>query len=283
MRCRRPRPNSTAPMHIVVLSRKFPDRILLARKAMPVVVGLGIGENFVASDVAALLPVTRRFIFLKDGDVADVRKNEVRVIDEDGNDVERPVSESEMTADIADKGGYRHFMLKEIHEQPDRCSAYARGTDQRTAVCTMPRSARARPRYSSRRNSCISSPAAPVTMPVPSPVTSSNRSAACPVTSRSPASTGIAVPVVPDNTLFVTISQSGETADTLAALQLAKESGYLATLAICNVPESILVRESDLVMLTRAGPEIGVASTKAFTTQLAALSLLVIAAGNAPR
>jgi len=261
---------------IVVLSQANPDRMVLARHAMPVVIGLGIEENFVASDVAALLPVTRRFILLEDGDIADVRKNRIHIVDEAGKAVRRTVRESEMVADAADKGGYRHFMLKEIHEQPDgvvqtleeRISAgrlhdaafgpgsaevFKRTRNVHIIACGTSYHAGAVARYFIEQICRI---------PCNVEIASEYRYRS---------------PVVPADTLFVTISQSGETADSLAALQLAKDAGYLATLAICNVPESSLVRESDLVMLTRAGPEIGVASTKAFTTQLAALSLLVVA------
>ena len=261
---------------LVVLSTSNPDRMILARWAMPVVIGVGIEENFVASDVAALLPVTRRFVFLEDGDVADVRKDTLSIIDQDGEIAIRPVRESEMTADAADKGGYRHYMLKEIHEQPRGISqtleeriSHGKILDaafgptsteifQRTKgvhiiACGTSFHAGSVARYFIEQICKI---------PCSIEITSEYRYRS---------------PVVPPDTLFVSISQSGETADTLAALHLAKEGGYLASLAICNVPESSLVRESDLVMLTRAGPEIGVASTKAFTTQLTALCLLVIA------
>lgn len=261
---------------LVVLSLADPDHIVLARHAMPVVVGLGIEENFVASDVAALLPVTRRFIFLEDGDVADVHKSSIRIIDETGETVERTVRESEMSAEAIDKGGYRHFMLKEIHEQAD---GVVQTLEERIS-----------------RGRLLDAAFGPGSTDVFNR-TKSVHIIACGTSyhagsvaryfieqiCRLPCNVEIASeyryrsPVVPPDTLFVTISQSGETADTLAALNLAKDAGYLATLAICNVAESSLVRESDLVMLTRAGPEIGVASTKAFTTQLAALSLLVIA------
>jgi glucosamine--fructose-6-phosphate aminotransferase (isomerizing) len=261
---------------LVVISEAHPDRMILARWAMPVVIGLGIEENFVASDVTALLPVTRRFVFLDDGDVADVRKTGVRVLDRDGVEVTRPVRESEMTVDATDKGGYRHFMLKEIHEQPrgvaqtleDRISQ-GRLLDTAFGLTSAEVLKKVRGVHII---ACGTSYHAGVVaryfieqickLPCNVEIASEYRYRS---------------PVVPPDTLFVTISQSGETADTLAALHLAKEAGYLATLAICNVAESSLVRESDLVMLTRAGPEIGVASTKAFTTQLAALCLLVIA------
>src|SRR5512134_676734 len=261
---------------LAVVSETEPERIILAREGCPVVVGLGVDENFVASDVAALLPVTRRFMFLEEGDVADIRRTSIKVLDKHGDTAERPVRESELSADAAEKGQYRHFMLKEIHEQPravadtlaervangrlleaafgpaateifkrtEHVHIIACGTSYHSGVVA---------RYFIEQICKLS-----CTVEIASEYRYRN-------------------PVVPKNSLFVTISQSGETADTLAALRLAKQAGYLSSLAICNVPESSLVRESELVMLTRAGPEIGVASTKAFTTQLTALSMLVIA------
>jgi glutamine---fructose-6-phosphate transaminase (isomerizing) len=261
---------------LAVVSESEPERIILAREGCPVVVGLGVDENFVASDVAALLPVTRRFMFLEEGDVADIRRTSIKVLDKTGASVDRPVRESELSADAAEKGQYRHFMLKEIHEQPravadtlaervangrlleaafgpaateifrrvEHVHIIACGTSYHSGVVA---------RYFIEQICKL-----PCTVEIASEYRYRN-------------------PVVPRNSLFVTISQSGETADTLAALRLAKQAGYLSSLAICNVPESSLVRESELVMLTRAGPEIGVASTKAFTTQLTALSMLVIA------
>jgi glucosamine--fructose-6-phosphate aminotransferase (isomerizing) len=261
---------------LVVVSEHDPDRLILAREGCPVVVGLGVDENFVASDVAALLPVTRRFIFLEEGDVAEVRRRSVRVIDRDGNSAERPIRESELSADAAERGQYAHFMLKEIHEQP---RALADTLSERVA--------------NGRLLEAAFGPAATEvfkrtqTVHIVACGTSFHAATVaryfieqiCKI----PCAVDIASeyryrnPLVPQNSLFVTISQSGETADTLAALRLAKQSGYLSSLSICNVPESSLVRESELVMLTRAGPEIGVASTKAFTTQLAALGMLVVA------
>jgi len=261
---------------LVVISQDEPDRLVLARYGCPVVVGLGIEENFVASDVAALLPVTRRFIFLEEGDVADVRKDSVTVLDKSGKQIDRPVTESELSADMADKGQYRHYMLKEIHEQP---SGVAQTLEERVVHGRLLKAAFGLDSEDIFRRTegvhiiaCGTSYHAGV-------VTRYFIEQIC----KLPCSVEIASeyryrnPVVAPNTLFVTISQSGETADTLAALRMAKAEGYLATLAICNVPESPMVRESDLVMLTRAGPEIGVASTKAFTTQLTALSMLVVA------
>ena len=261
---------------LVVVSEHDPDRLILAREGCPVVVGLGVDENFVASDVAALLPVTRRFIFLEEGDVAEVRRAAVRVIGRDGTPVERAVRESELSADAAEKGPYAHYMLKEIHEQP---RAVANTLQERVA--------------NGRLLEAAFGPAATEvlkrTRNVHIVACGTSFHAACVARyfieqiAKVPCAVDIASeyryrsPLVPPDSLFVTISQSGETADTLAALRLARQSGYLSQLAICNVPESSLVRESELVMLTRAGPEIGVASTKAFTTQLTALGMLVVA------
>jgi glucosamine--fructose-6-phosphate aminotransferase (isomerizing) len=261
---------------LAVVSESDPERIILAREGCPVVIGLGKNENFVASDIAALLPQTRTFVFLEEGDVAEVTRTSVRITDRNGKAVERKIHESELSADAADKGQYAHFMLKEIHEQP---RAVADTLQERVA--------------NGRLLEAAFGPAATEVFVK----TEAVHIVACGTSYHAgfvarylieqlaniPCSVEIASefryrsPVVPRNTLFVTISQSGETADTLAALRLAKQAGYLSSLAICNVPESSLVRESELVMLTRAGPEIGVASTKAFTTQIAALGLLVVA------
>ncbi|MCP5338652.1 MAG: glutamine--fructose-6-phosphate transaminase (isomerizing) [Sinobacteraceae bacterium] len=261
---------------LVVLSEREPDRLILAREGCPVVIGLGVEENFVASDVSALLPVTRRFMFLEEGDVAEVRRTSIKVLDRDGNSVERAARDSELSADAAEKGQYKHFMLKEIHEQPRAIAntlqervangrlleaafgpaateVFKRAEHVHIVACGTSYHAGSVARYMIEQICKI-----PCTVEIASEYRYRN-------------------PVVPKNSLFVTISQSGETADTLAALRLARQAGYLSSLAICNVPESSLVRESELVMLTRAGPEIGVASTKAFITQLAALSMLVIA------
>ncbi len=261
---------------LAVISQQGPPRIIAARMGCPVVIGIGTDENFVASDVAALLPVTRRFMFLDEGDVAEVTLAGVRVIDREGNSAERPARDSELSADAAEKGQYRHFMLKEIHEQP---LAVANTLQERVANGHLLEAA-----FGPDANAIFARTAA---VHIVACGTSFNAGIVaryfieqiCRIPCRAEIASEYRYrnPVVTPNTLLVTISQSGETADTLAAMRLGKQLGYLATLAICNAPESSLVRESDLVMLTRAGPEIGVASTKAFSTQLTALGMLVIA------
>ncbi len=261
---------------LAVVSEHDPECIVLARQGCPVVIGLGIDENFVASDVAALLPVTRRFMFLNEGDVGEIRRKSITIIDAAGRNAQREVRASELPADAVERGQYRHFMLKEIHEQP---RAIAQTLEERVA--------------GGRLLDAAFGPAAPSVFARVKAVhiaacgTSYHAGlAACYFLEnicRIPARIEFASeyryrnPVVTADTLFVTISQSGETADTLAALRAARESGYLSTLTICNVAESSMVRDSQLVLLTRAGPEIGVASTKAFTTQLTALGMLTIA------
>jgi len=264
---------------LAVISERHPNLLVLARMGCPVVIGLGEGENFVASDVSALLPVTRNFMFLEEGDVAEVRPNSVTVKDRSGRAVPRPARVSELSPESAEKGDYPHFMLKEIHEQ---AQAVAQTLEERVAGGKL-----------------LAAAFGPAAIDVLKR-TKAVQIVACGTSwhaglvarywieqiCRIPCWVDIASefryrnPVAMENTLFVTISQSGETADTLAGLRLAKQLGYLSTLAICNVPESSLVRESQLTMLTRAGPEIGVASTKAFTTQLAALGMLCIALGK---
>ncbi len=261
---------------LAVICAREPDVIIAARAGCPVVIGLGVDENFVASDVAALLPVTRRFMFLEEGDVAEVRRKSIRILDAHGHEVSREARESELPADAVERGQYRHFMLKEIHEQP---RAIAQTLEERIA--------------GGRLLEAAFGPAAEQVFGR----TKAVQIVACGTSYHAglvacylieqicgiPARVEFASeyryrnPVIMPGSLFVTISQSGETADTLAALRVARQSGYLSTLTICNVAESSMVRESELVMLTRAGPEIGVASTKAFTTQLAALGMLVIA------
>jgi glutamine---fructose-6-phosphate transaminase (isomerizing) len=261
---------------LAVIDQQSPDRIIAARVGCPVVLGLGNNEQFVASDVVALLPVTRKFMFLEEGDVAEVARDSIRIIDAEGNFVERPARETELLADAAEKGQYKHFMLKEIHEQP---RAVANTLQERIANGRLLEAAFGPKATEVFRRvqrvhilACGTSYHAGV-------VASHYIESICRIPCRAEIASEFRYrnPVIGENALVVTVSQSGETADTLAALRLAKHMGVLASLAICNVPESMLVRESDLVMLTRAGPEIGVASTKAFTTQLAALGMLVAA------
>ena len=260
---------------LVAIAKDDPDTVIAARVGCPVVIGKGIGENFVASDIQALLPVTRRFQFLEEGDVARITRQKVEIVDTDGNSVERAEHESEMSADAVERGEYRHYMLKEIFEQP---RAIAETLEERLSQQNVLEQAfgiKAGELFAKVRNvhivACGTSFHAGIVaryfieqyanLPCSVEVASEFR---------------YRNPVVPADTLFVCISQSGETADTLAALRLARSAGYLGTLAICNVPESSLVHEADLVLMTRAGPEIGVASTKAFTTQLVALTLLTV-------
>ena len=260
---------------IAVMSTEHPDQVVIAREGAPAVVGLGIDENFVASDVAALLPVTRKFMFLEEGDVALVERKQVTIWNERGDVVEREVKESALDADAAERGEFRHYMIKEIYEQ---AQAVARTLDGRIADGRVLEAA-----FGPLANDALDKTKG---VHIVACGTSYHAGlvarywieALCnlPCTVEIASEYRYRSPVVPENTLFVTISQSGETADTLAALRAAREAGYISTLTICNVPESSMVRESDLTMMTHAGPEIGVASTKAFTTQLAALALLTI-------
>jgi len=261
---------------LAVVWQGDPECVVIARAGCPVVIGLGIGENFVASDVAALLPVTRRFMFLEEGDVAEVRRKSIRIVDQAGTAVSRAVRDSDLPADAVERGQYRHFMLKEIHEQP---RAIAQTLEERVAGARLQSAAFGPAAERVFRDVKAVHIAACGTSYHAGLVASYFIEQIC----RLPARVEIASeyryrnPVVTPDTLFVTISQSGETADTLAALRNAKRVGYLSTLTICNVAESSMVRESELVLLTRAGPEIGVASTKAFTTQLTALAMLTVA------
>jgi glutamine---fructose-6-phosphate transaminase (isomerizing) len=259
-----------------VISVSEPDRLVAARRGSPLIIGVGIGEHFIASDVFALLLVTQRFIFLEDGDVADIRRDQIILYDAHGRQVDRPIALSELAADVADKAGYRHYMLKEIFTQPKAVAHTLEGRTADGRVLDEAFGMGARAVFEQVRAvqivACGTSYHAGLVarywmeaiagIPCHAEVASEFRYRKHAVTR---------------DTLFVTISQSGETADTLAALRQAKLVGYTYSLGICNVPESSLTRESDLVFMTRAGPEIGVASTKAFTTQLVALMLLVIA------
>ncbi len=255
------------------------NTLIACRKGSPLVIGIGFGEYFIASDVAALLPVTHRFIFLEEGDIAELKIDRLVIYDSYGQTVERPIKESRLKSDATDKGEYRHYMLKEIYEQPNAIADTLAGRFIANKV----------------QDNAFGHNAAGIFDAI-----KSVQILACGTSyhsglvakywfeklARVPCQIDVAsefryrMPVLAKDTLVVTISQSGETADTLAALLEAKRLGAHYSLSICNVPESSLVRESDLVLMTRAGPEIGVASTKAFTTQLVALMLLVMAIGR---
>ncbi|MBT5231175.1 MAG: glutamine--fructose-6-phosphate transaminase (isomerizing) [Methylococcales bacterium] len=258
-----------------VITKDEPGRLVTARKGSPLVIGVGIGEYFIASDVFALLPVTQRFIFLEDGDVADITTSQCIIYDVDGNQVEREIRTSELSSDATDKGEYRHYMLKEIFEQARVVNDTLEGRVTEKSVMIESFGVNAQEILEKTEQiqivACGTSYHAGL---VAKYWFESFAQMSCNIEVAS--EFRYRPQIVKPNTLFVTISQSGETADTLAALKYAKECGYEHTFVICNVPESSLVRESDLALMTRAGPEIGVASTKAFTTQLVTLLLLVI-------
>jgi glucosamine--fructose-6-phosphate aminotransferase (isomerizing) len=264
---------------LAVISAKQPDRLVAARSGSPLVIGLGLGENFLASDQLALRQVTDRFMYLEEGDIAEIRRDSVQIWDIDGKNVERETVQYRDGAEAADKGEFRHYMLKEIHEQPAVVQRTLEGRLSQDQVLVQAFGPQAAELFAKVRNvqivACGTSYHAGMVarywleelagIPCQVEVASEFRYRKV---------------VVQPDTLFVTISQSGETADTLAALRNAKELGFLASLAICNVGISSLVRESDLTLLTQAGREIGVASTKAFTTQLVGLLLLTLSLGQ---
>ena len=261
---------------LAVICESDPECMVVAREGCPVAIGLGIDENFVASDVAALLPVTRRFMFLEEGDVAEIRRKSIKILDKSGTNAARAVRESELSADAVERGQYRHFMLKEIHEQP---RSIAQTLEERIAGGKLLDAAFGPTAQQVFKKVKAVHIAACGTSFHAGLVASYFIEQICRIPARVEISSEYRYrdPVITPDTLFVTISQSGETADTLAALRNAKKAKYLSTLTICNVAESSMVRESELVLLTRAGPEIGVASTKAFTTQLTALAMLTVA------
>ena len=267
---------------VALVSADDPDAVVVARKGSPLILGLGDGENFAASDASALVQVTRRVIYLEEGDCAEIRPQGVRILDAAGTPVERPVHVSEVSSDAVELGPYKHYMQKEIFEQPgavanaleaisaageiapqlfgvEAAQALARASSVQIVACGTSYHAAMVARYWIE---------AMARVPCNAEIASEYRYRAS----------------VPDpGGLFVTISQSGETADTLAALEHARTLGYAQTLAICNVPESSLLRASRMRFLTRAGPEIGVASTKAFTTPVGALFVLTVALAKCPR
>ncbi len=259
-----------------VIAADKPETLVVAREGSPLVIGLGIQENFIASDIQALLPVTHNFIYLENGDIGRITRGEVALFDQDLKPIERETKTSTQNDSSVQRGQFKHFMQKEIYEQPNAIAETLEGRISQDDVLDRAFGMEASQIFERVRNiqivACGTSYHAGLCAKY---WFESLADIACQVEVAS--EFRYRPHVVPDDCLFVTISQSGETADTLAALMQAKESGYLASLAICNVPESSLVRESDLVMMTQAGPEIGVASTKAFTTQLVCLLQLVTA------
>ena len=263
----------------VVLNEEEPEHLIVARSGSPLVIGYGIGENFLASDPLALLSVTRRFAYLEEGDVAEITRTSVDIYDRNGNKVEREMHEGNFEQDAADKGQYHHYMQKEIFEQPVAIMNTLDGRIKEGKV----------------NLEAIAPNAAEILSKVEhiqivACGTSYNAGMVARYWLESIAGVACDVEIASEfryrkfvtrpNSLLVTISQSGETADTLAALRLAKESGFMAAMTICNVATSSLVRESDFAFMTRAGVEVGVASTKAFTTQLTCLLLLTAALGR---
>jgi len=262
-----------------IIATDDPHTLVACRRGNPLVVGIGIKENFIASDVSALLPVTNRFIYLEEGDYAVLNRHNYQIYDAAGAPINPEIKTSELNSDSASKGNYRHYMLKEIHEQSQAIADCLEGRVSDRAVLDAVFGYEADAIFARVENiqiiACGTSYHAGMVarywieglldIPCQVEVASEFRYRKA---------------VVPKNTLFVTLSQSGETADTLSALRSLKSPNYCGSLSICNAPESSLVRESNLVMMTRAGPEIGVASTKAFTTQLVAMLMLVASLGN---
>jgi len=264
---------------IAVQHRDFPDRLIGARQGSPLVVGLGIGENFIASDPQALRPVTDRFIYLEEGELVELTQSEVSIFGGREDSVASRAVTLDSRDDAADKGTFRHFMLKEIYEQPNAIRNTLQGRIGKNSILSQAFGVEAGLLFEQ-------------TQAVQIVACGTSYYSALVAKYWVEALTGLICQVeiasewryrtvaVAPNTLFLTISQSGETADTLAALRQSKSLGYLGSLCICNVPNSSLVRESDLCLMTEAGTEIGVASTKAFTTQLADLLMFAMALGK---
>ncbi|MCG7906525.1 MAG: glutamine--fructose-6-phosphate transaminase (isomerizing), partial [Candidatus Thiodiazotropha taylori] len=258
-----------------VVSPDDPDQMVVIRAGSPLVIGLGDQENFIASDVFALLPVTQQFIFLEEGDLAHITREKVTIADLHGEPVEREIRTSQVSAAKAEKGPYRHYMLKEIFEQPAVIAETLEGRIHKGRLLEESFGHEAKALLDKTRNVHIVACGTSFHAGLVARYWLEEIGVHCSVEVAS--EFRYREVVVPDDTLFVTISQSGETADTLAALRGSESKGYLGSMVICNVPESSLVRESNVALMTRAGPEIGVASTKAFTTQLVALRLFTLA------
>ena len=260
---------------LAVIDPQDPECLVVARSGSPLVIGLGVGENFIASDVFALLPVTQRFVFLEEGDLAEITRDEIRIHDATGKQVEREERLSQLSSSTTDKGPYRHYMLKEIFEQPAVIAETLEGRVYKGRLIDESFGHVATELLDRTRVVHIIACGTSYHAGLVAKYWLEEIGVAAQVEVAS--EYRYRKVVVPEDCLFVSISQSGETADTLAALRAAKDMGYIGSLVVCNVPESSLVRESDVALMTRAGPEIGVASTKAFTTQLVALRLLTIA------
>lgn len=269
----------TGAYGMVVMHRQQPEHLIAARSGSPLVIGYGVGENFLASDQLALLNVTRRFSFLEEGDVAEITRRSVTIYNRLGEKVERPISESNLEQDAADKGQFRHFMQKEIFEQPTAIINTLEGRIAHDSAIIESIGNKAKSILENVKH-----------VQIVACGTSYNSGMVARYWFEALAGVSCDVEIASEfryrkfvtrpNSLLLTLSQSGETADTLAALRLAKEKGYMAAMTICNVAGSSLVRESDLAFMTRAGVEIGVASTKAFTTQLVSMLMLVVAIGK---
>lgn len=257
---------------LAVLNADNPEEIVAVRRGSPMVLGLGFGENFIASDTFALLPVTRKFVYLKDGDFLRIERENYEIFDENGTKVDREVVESNQSSEGSEKGIYKHFMQKEMFEQP---SVIAETMEGRIFNGELNKQSFSESLLNTLKNTQSIEIIACGTSYHAGLVIKYHLEAAGIKANVEYASEYLYRPVVVlPNTLFITISQSGETADTLAALEKAKKLPYLDYLTVCNVPESALVRSSNHALLTRAGREIGVASTKAFTTQLIVLHII---------
>jgi glucosamine--fructose-6-phosphate aminotransferase (isomerizing) len=264
---------------LCIMDRENPNHLIGVRCGPPLVIGIGKGEHFLASDALALQQVAEQFIYLEDGDIAEISKNQIVIFDKEGNGVERKVYNRTFKQDAVDKGKYRHFMLKEIFEQPGAIQDTFQGRIHAGKVLERTFGVQSLMIFSKTQHVQIVACGTSFYAGMIARLWLENiAGVSCQVEIAS--EFRYRKRVVLPNTLLVCISQSGETADTLAALRSTKGEGYCGTLSICNVPDSSLVRESELVFLTNAGPEIGVCSTKAFTTQLIALSLLMIVLGR---
>lgn len=263
----------------VIIDRRNPDVMVAARSGSPLVVGLGLGENFLASDQLALLPVTRRFIFLEEGDIVEVTRRSVTIFDKQGQQIEREVIESNAQYDAGDKGNFRHYMQKEIYEQPVAIKNTLEHRFSHGQVDLSELGEKADQLFNQLEHIQIIACGTSYHAGMVSRYWFESL-AGIPCDVEIASEFRYRKPAVRKNSLLITLSQSGETADTLAGLRLSKEIGYLGSLTICNVNGSSLVRESDLALMTKAGAEIGVASTKAFTTQLTILLMLVARIGR---